>query len=240
VPNFAYDGINIAYFDEGSGVPVVFIHGALGSKNLWWNQVGPFSKQYRTIAFDVRGHGESTKPDKGYGPKDMLDDLSALLDNLKVNRAVFVGSSMGGVLAQMFSLSNPKKVIALVLVGTLARAYWLTPQEEYSTMSFDKNVEKGVKGWFIINSTRENIDFVLEQARMSTPNFILHVQEDFGDYDFRDKLKSIKQPTLILVGREDKTTPPEESEIIKNGIKDSKLHIISNSGHLVMLEQPSV
>jgi pimeloyl-ACP methyl ester carboxylesterase len=240
MPNFVYDGITLSYFEKGAGIPLVFIHGALGSKNLWKNQVNALSKQYRVIAFDVRGHGDSTKPEKGYGPKGMLGDLTALLDHLKLDHVVLIGSSMGGVLAQMFCLSNPDRVLALVLVGTLARAYWLSSQEQYSQTNFEEIVEKGVRHWFTNNSIPENFDFALQQAKLSTPNFILHVQEDFGNYDFRNQLQSITQSTLIIVGKEDRTTPPAESEIIKNGIKNSELHIISNSGHLVMLEQPEV
>ncbi|MFI5421121.1 MAG: alpha/beta fold hydrolase, partial [Nitrososphaerales archaeon] len=109
-----YHGITLSYFDKGTGIPLVFIHGALGSKDLWKNQVDALSKQYRVIAFDVRGHGDSTKPEEGYGPKSMLGDLSAFLDHLKLDHAVLIGSSMGGVLAQMFCLSNPDRVLALV------------------------------------------------------------------------------------------------------------------------------
>ena len=238
VPIFSREGINMSYVDSGFGVPIVFVHGALGSKNLWRKQVGPFSNKYRVIAIDVRGHGESSKPEVGYGPNEMLLDLDGLLDHLGINRMVLVGSSMGGVLAQLYCLSHQERVLALVLVGSLARAHWLVSQEEYSRTPFDDIIEKGVLQWFTRYSSQQDIDFALEQARKSSPNFIRNAVHDFGNFDFSSRLGAIRKPTMIIVGREDRTTPPEEADIIHKGILNSELSIVPETGHLVMLEQP--
>lgn len=111
-------GERVAYVDEGSGEAVVLLHGIAGSSQTWRALIGPLSRNYRVIAPDLLGHGNSTKPRSDYS----LGALSALvrdiLDELGIARATIVGHSLGGGIAMQFVYQHPDYVERLVLIGS--------------------------------------------------------------------------------------------------------------------------
>src|SRR2546422_8385475 len=116
MPYFFRDRLKIFYRDQGKGTPLLFIHGAFGSRHLWKEQTKFFATRFRVITFDVRGHGSSSKLRKGYELEKIVEDIVALLDYLKIRRSVVIGSSMGGVLALMIGFMHRSRVRALILV----------------------------------------------------------------------------------------------------------------------------
>jgi len=231
-------GRKIFYKVQGKGTPLVFLHGAHGSNNLWNRQFQFFSK-FKIIAIDMRGHGASFKPRTGYRLESMVEDVIALIDHLRIKNAVFVGSSMGGVIAQMIGVMHPSRVKALVLVGTLAKAAWMGEAEEVAKKAKLEGYKPGVRIWFTSKSNPKDIEIALREASKTSPFFTTRVILENPNWDIRDQISRIKAPTLIIVGSEDfDTTPLKESEEIHGLIAHSKLHIIPEAGHLVMLERP--
>ena len=125
MPTFEHDGLTLHYIDEGSAqhAPVLLVHGF--ASNIGMNWVGPgwvrslLEANYRVIAIDNRGHGQSDKPHdpKAYAPERMAADATALLDHLEIQRASWVGYSMGGRIAAFAALANSDRLNALVLGG---------------------------------------------------------------------------------------------------------------------------
>ncbi len=118
---FDSDGVRIRYTDEGAGPPVVLIHGFIANGDLNWRMPGVIrllAKDYRVITLDNRGHGKSDKPTDAadYGVK-MVHDVLRLLDHLKIERAHFVGYSMGGMITMKLATIAPKRMLSAVVGG---------------------------------------------------------------------------------------------------------------------------
>ena len=124
---FDSNGVSIRYVDAGSGEPVVLAHGNGGSVATWVDSgvLGNLSKDFRVIAFDVRGHGKSGKPrdPKMYG-HDMALDVARLLDHLRIPRAHIVGYSMGGNLTSLLLTLRPERFITATLVAGAGSFEW--------------------------------------------------------------------------------------------------------------------
>ena len=107
------------YSDEGEGAPLVFVH-ALGlNTNMWGLQVPVLTQRYRVVRYDVRGHGLTPYSGEPISIASLADDLLELMDHLELERAVVVGISMGGMIAQAFAIAHPERVFALGLVSTV-------------------------------------------------------------------------------------------------------------------------
>src|SRR5262249_12913990 len=110
------DDITLHYVDEGTGVPVIFVHGSLSDGGYWADQIGPFSKHYRAIAYSRRYNYPNTNPPRpGYSAVVDSDDLAALIHKLHLGRAVVIGHSYGALTALFLAAGHPELVRALVL-----------------------------------------------------------------------------------------------------------------------------
>src|SRR5262245_22114978 len=110
--------LDIYYEEHGAGEPLLLIMGLAADSTAWMFQVPAFAEKYRTIVFDNRGVGRSSKPAGPYTIHEMADDAAGLLDALHVQRAHVVGVSMGGMIAQELELRHPERVHGLVLACT--------------------------------------------------------------------------------------------------------------------------
>jgi len=112
------DGIHLNYELAGQGRTLVLIHGLRSSLASWGPLIPPLAEYYQVLAWDVRGHGQSDKPDEEYTVSQWAQDLSLLLHKLAITKAYVLGISMGGVIAQRFALDYPGVVEALILAST--------------------------------------------------------------------------------------------------------------------------
>ena len=119
---FRTEGIRLAYDDRGTGLPLVFLHAFPLNRSMWAPQLAVLSQQFRTIAIDLRGHGESDAPLWHFTLEQYADDVRALLDHLAIPRAVLIGLSMGGYITLAFSRKYPERLEAMVLADTRAQA----------------------------------------------------------------------------------------------------------------------
>ena len=144
---FDSDGVRIRYVDQGSGPPVVLIHGFSGNLDTGWVETGVLPKlatDYRIIALDCRGHGQSDKPHdpKSYGPQ-MGKDVVRLLDHLNIARAHIVGHSMGAGITAKLLTTNPNRFLTATLSGSAGRQGW-TPEAaaaaEVEAVEFEQGI----------------------------------------------------------------------------------------------------
>src|SRR4029450_57933 len=123
MPSFRHGSVEIAFLDQGEGTPIVLVHGFASNKEVNWVHPGWVTTLTRTgrrtIALDVRGHGESTKLYRpaGYHPDLMAQDVRALLDHLAIERADVIGYSMGARITAFLALGEPERVRSAILGG---------------------------------------------------------------------------------------------------------------------------
>ena len=115
------NGITIAYSDQGTGVPIVFLHAFPLNRTMWTAQENARASQFRIITIDLRRHGESDAPLWRYTLDQSADDVRALLDHLAIQQAVFVGLSMGGYILFAFYRKYADRVQGLILADTRGR-----------------------------------------------------------------------------------------------------------------------
>src|SRR5262249_23622919 len=124
LPNAAYsrfadvDGVRIHYQEKGAGAPLVLIHGYTSSTFAWNDGFEPLSQEFRVIAVDLKGFGFSGKPDGDYTRRAQGELVIRLLDQLKIDRAILCGNSMGGEVSMNAAVRHPGRVSALILVDS--------------------------------------------------------------------------------------------------------------------------
>lgn len=117
-----YKNINISYSDSGKGTAVVFLHGFLENSSMWDVLAPEFSKKYRIITIDMLGHGQTGCLGYIHSMEDMADAVHAVLHDLRIRKAIFVGHSMGGYVALAFAELYPDMVKGIVLLNSTSRA----------------------------------------------------------------------------------------------------------------------
>lgn len=230
---------------SGEGAPLVFVHGFTTTAEFWREQIEAFSARHQMIRINLPGHGCSPRPeDRNYTIDAFVEDVLEVYRALAIDPAVLIGLSMGGTVAQTFALSYPERVKALVLVGA-------TPHGLGSDVNVD-NVLKAIEDLGVVTASqtviersfgsaasRALIDFAKKEVAQ-TPAFVARQAiASLNASDSRAKLGDIRVPTLVIVGEEDIITPPKESQILAEGIPNSRLYNIPAAGHFPMLEQPN-
>lgn len=241
----------VSYSDEGSqGSPVIiFIHGFPFNKSMWNSQVEPLKDKYRLIMYDIRGHGNSDAGNEDFSIDLFASDLISLMDALKIDKAILCGLSMGGYIALRAFGKHHERFDALVLSDTQCIAD--TPEAKEKRMKAidsirESGVEKyageSIKNLFAAESfatKSEQIEevrgMILKTSVQSLCNTLLALSRR---RETCSVLTEIKVPVLILVGEEDKITPPDAARFMHERIKGSLLKIIGHAGHLSNLENP--
>ncbi|HUN66967.1 MAG TPA: alpha/beta fold hydrolase [Bacteroidota bacterium] len=242
-------GIEYSVRGPRTGIPVVLVHGFPFDQRMWDPQVEALCGKYYTVTYDVRGHGKSETGDGQYNVELFVDDLIALLDHLKISRAVLVGLSMGGYIALRTAERNPERVRALVLCdtrseadgneGKIRRAAQANLVRSEGLAAFLEPFLQGVfyKGTY--SSNPELVSTIRSTIERTSPRSITGTLIALaGRTDTTPALYSIRVPTLILVGKNDTLTPVSASTAMKEKIPGAKMHIIPKAGHLSNLENP--
>lgn len=243
---------SIYYIDQGprEAMPVVLIHGFPLNHTMWAPQIAALPDKHRVIAYDIRGHGESNVGGGQYTMDIFADDLIALLNHLKIEKAVLCGLSMGGYIALRALERHPERVSALVLCDTRSEADSdETKGKRFSAVESIK--EKGVPLFaegFIKSAfapeTFINHPGVVQNVRgMILKNSSLGICSSLLAMAFRtDTTASLSQitiPTLIMVGENDQLTPPLASLSMQEKIPHARMYVIPGAGHLSNLENPT-
>jgi len=243
--------LTVSYIDEGSvNAPVIiFIHGFPLNKFMWIKQIETLTDEYRVIAYDIRGHGNSDAGDDNFAIDLFVNDLIVLMDALKIKKTMLCGLSMGGYIALKAIVSHPERFSSMILSDTTCMAD--TPEGKEKRVNAIENITKnGVEKYaqesleklFATESfttKREEIAFVrqmiVETSKQSLYN-TLHALADRKETC--GQLQDIKVPVLIMVGKEDVITPLEAAKFMHEKIRDSILYIIGHAGHLSNMENP--
>ncbi len=244
------NGITIGYDDQGSGTPVVLVHGHPFNRSMWSKQVEALSPTCRVIIPDMRGYGETTVTPGKVTMEEMAGDLAALLDALAIDRVILGGLSMGGQIVFEFYRQFPTRVRALLLADTQPQAE--TEQGQIARYETAQRVlDRGMQSLadetlpklLAAQTFAKHPDVVEKVRRMIVQTHpegaaaALRGRAERRDYT--PLLQEITVPTLIVVGSEDQYTPISDAQLMHQGIASSHLVIHEGVGHMPNMEHPS-
>lgn len=239
-------GQKIQYVDVGTGPVVVLLHGLGGNSSNWVLNISALSQKFRVIAPDQIGFGRSDKPFINYRVGTYADFLDKFLDGLGVERASLVGNSMGGWIAALYTLKYPKRVERIVLVDA---AGFAPPKElDLSTLSglnpSTREQARYLTGLVFFNplfKTDAAVDATLAARISAGDGYTIQslVESIYRNEDMLDgKLSAVKQPTLIIWGRNDGLTPlAREGEMFKKEIPSAQFIVFDQCGHVPQVEK---
>lgn len=243
------NGINIYYEEKGEGPPLVFVHGLGDNGDCWRMQTKVFSAGFRTIVMDQRGHHRSGDGDTTITLDHLREDLIALLDYLKIDKAHFVGHSMGSKVVQEIVTHHQDRFLTMTLCSTCAdfgnAAEFLKPRlERIASLNMEQLGAAVAMAACLPDFPERNPKVYQEIKQVFQSNRTEPYSQCtavIGDprCDHRASLPNVKVPTLIMVGVEDKTTPVRDSQFLNLLIPGSFLVIIPQAAHMIPLENPS-
>ncbi len=241
----ASNGIALHVEDRGSGAPsLVFLHYWGGSSRTWRHVADLLSAEFRTVAVDQRGWGQSDKPDHGYDLASLAADVEGVIAALGLARTILVGHSMGGKVAQLVASRRPPGLAGLVLVAPSPPVPMNLPSEVRHGMvgayasrdSIIATVEQVLAGSRLGADDLEAVvsDSLLGSAAARAAWPLATSQEDIGAM-----VVDVAVPTLVISGEEDRVDPPAllRQELLTR-IPQASLCLLPGIGHLVPLEAP--
>jgi pimeloyl-ACP methyl ester carboxylesterase len=251
-----HDGGSLYVITRGEGPPIVFAHGVTLSSRVWAKQFDSIpAAGFRVIAFDGRGHGESTVGESGHSIDNLAEDTRSVLETLDLRDAVLVGHSMGGMALQAFAMRYPdvarERVSGIVLMSTAARA---VTSDAHLTR---QGLERVVGAFPDVGAVMRQRNLGLLVARMGFgdsphPSHVEATRQMLAacsretlrdasrsllSLDLVDGLSTIGLPTLVLVGTADVLTPPRDSRQIASLVPDASLVELPGAGHMLMYER---
>jgi pimeloyl-ACP methyl ester carboxylesterase len=262
VPHAAYshfadiDGVRVHYQEKGEGSPLVLLHGYTASTFAWKDVFEPLSEQFRVIAVDMKGFGFSGKPDGDYTRRAQGELVIHLLDQLKIDRAILCGNSMGGEISMHAAVRHPDRVSALILVDSSG-----------VTVSGGSSTAPGVAGWPVIGPALMSLaltsdSMVRSGLRLCFYDKAIVTDEQVAAYyrplktrdgqraaylarvqaavdPIEPEINKIGQPTLIIWGAEDELIPLEAGRKLNSLIAGSRLVVFDKCGHVPQAEIPA-
>lgn len=250
MPSAKVNGINIGYSVEGEGAPLVMIMGLGGARSSWRGQTGAFRQHYRVVTFDNRGVGKSDRPAGPYTIGMMADDTLGLMDHLGISKAHVLGVSMGGMIAQELAISRPERVDKLVLGCSFPRAGSganspgmdrAIEAQENSTQ--DEASQRRLIGSMIdlsFNSWSNRV-FLRPLAKAAVRFYpidgVVEQRKAVSSHDTTGRLGTVRAPTLVITGTEDRLVNPASSETIAKLIPNARLVKVPGGGHYFFMEK---
>ena len=226
-----------AWLEAGSGPALVLIHGAGGSAELWQPQLAALSDVARVVAPDLPGHG----PLRDRGAPSITayaEWLDAFLAALDAGPVVLVGHSMGGAVAQAEAIARPERLAGLVLIATGARLRVLTRLVDLLRGNPNEGRRLIQDLSFAPGAPREHVEMVDRVLREGAPLVTLGDYLACDRFDVRERLATIRAPTLVVTGAEDRLTPPKGGRFLAETIPGARAVEIPAAGHFPQLEQP--
>lgn len=249
MPDIIANGHRVAYLRSGSGPAIVFAHALGASSALWQPQLAALADRFDCVAYDARGHGGSATPPPPWRLDDLAADALALLDGLGIERCVFVGVSMGGMIGLHLALAAPERLRGLVVCDSAAsfapeaRTAWRERIETVRAQGLTPLVGTMMERWFTAGFRRDHAERVQAVAATLAATPVagyLSCCEAIRDLDVLHRLPAIRLPTLVVCGELDPSTPPEHSRAIAAAIPGARLEMLPGLNHLPHFERPDL
>jgi pimeloyl-ACP methyl ester carboxylesterase len=242
MPIIRVDGKQICYWIGDKGLlqgreVLLFIHGAGGGQFTWSYQKSFFSREFNPIIIELPGHGESG----GEGENEIgryAEHVYSFVNTLGLQGIFLVGHSMGGAIVQTLALKHPEILQGIILVGTGARLRVFPSILNGIINHFNETVPKIVQFAYSRKATKDLSERGIAEMLRCRPKVL------YGDFlacdrfDLMKEVEEIELPTLVVCGEDDELTPVRYSKFLHSKIKHSRLEILSEAGHMVMMESP--
>jgi len=245
------NGVNLYYEIYGEGEPLVFIEGLAQQLIMWKYQIEELQKYFKLVLFDLRGNGKSDKPISGYSVDIFADDTIGLIRELKLEKPNILGVSLGGFIALKVLHKAGDEINKAILVNT---AYggpnYIPPSMEVLNIMLTGGggktpFEKGFNSLSLgftekfVKEKREVIEEIVNSLLENPqPPYAYQGQAMAGaNFNMEKEVEEIKNEVLVIIGEKDKVVPKENGINLKNKLKNSKLHIIKDAGHLCFIEK---
>jgi len=240
-----------AFVEAGSGEPLVLIHGVGLNKEVWQPQIEAFAGQYRVVAYDTLGHGNSRISDTDLGLDDYFDQLLELLDTLEVSSANLCGHSMGALITLGFCLKFPYRVRRIIpIMGTYdrTREHRLRSLRAADTLAGPEAgtlLKSTLERWFSESDTGDlkragrinQVRHWLQQADTSGYSRAYRVFAENGE-TFVGQLGDIAVPALFITAREDPNSTPDMSRRMASEVQQGQVHIMPGERHMGQFLNP--
>jgi pimeloyl-ACP methyl ester carboxylesterase len=250
--------IQTFYDLRGSGPPLILLHGGFLDHRMWEPQIEVLASQHTVIAYDIRGHGQTTgSQTKNYTVALLVEDLHTLLQQLQVTRPALCGLSLGGMVAQAYSVTYPENVTRLILCDTAAS----------TALSLSDKLQTYIFGWpFVpflqIFGAHRIVDMALWTAKYTrseawlgrNATVVAYVRNCMRSFDTQEMVKiyklvlrfreqelaQITAPTLIMNGADESANVFRHTEYLRSHIANVQVVTIPNAGHVSNMENPEI
>jgi 3-oxoadipate enol-lactonase len=237
--------IHYEHIDNQRDKTFVFIN-SLGTDFRIWDEVTKGLKSHgNTLRFDKAGHGLSELPPADATIQHYAHDVVELMNYLQIQKAILVGLSIGGIIAQHVAIHYPQRVERLVLSNTAPKVgteeSWNTRINIVKTKGIEAIADAVMKAWFSENFRQNQPEKLAGCKTMlinSNPNGYVSACEALKFNDLTSKIQAINCPTLCLAGTEDGSTPPPQVKALADGIPNAQYVLIEGVGHIPCVEVP--
>ena len=241
------DGISLHVAAQGpADRPAIVFANSLGTDlRLWDEIVALLPKDLRIIRYDMRGHGQSDVPDAPYTMGQLVSDAEAVCDAFKLRDVLFVGLSVGGMVAQGLAIKRPDLVRALVLSNTAAKIgngkLWQDRITTVQSKGLEAMADEVMKRWFSPGFYASDAMRHWRDMLVATPiTGYVGICHAIAGTDFYTTTAALTLPSLVIAGSEDGASPPDLIRETAELIKGSRFELIRRAGHLPCVEQPNV
>ena len=249
------DGVRLHYQEKGRGRPLVLIHGWGFSGRYFVRNVDALAEDFRVVTLDLRGHGDSEKPDHGYRVPRLAKDLFDLLEALDLRDVSALGWSLGcPVIWSYLELFADHRLARVVFVEQAPRQYYgldwkfahascyddaslanTQAQVELNTAEFDRGQIASI---FATEPTKEERELFLSELAKAPPRARNPIMADHTRYDWRDLLPKIELPSLVLVARKDAVFPWQGPAYVGEAIPRAETVFFEESSHALFFDEP--
>lgn len=238
-------GITMHFVEAGrqDAPAVVLLHGFPDSWQVWEDVIAALADDYRVLALDQRGHGDTEKPPCCYAPSDFADDVTAFMDALAVDVATVVGHSFGSFVAQNFAIRHPERVERLVLIGSGVAFDNAVGQEfrDFLPDVPDSPDPAMVREFQRSTFHRVPDDAAFERIMAQSMKVPGHVWRSLGAALAEDRtarLAALRMPTLLIAGDRDALFPLDEQQRLFRALPNAELTVYPDTGHFIQVERP--
>ena len=230
--------------DEGSGFPLVLVHGFLGSAEMWKPQINFFKNYFRVIAPDLPGFGKSKEVKSHNSIQSIANLLLNFLEEKKIDKFYLLGHSMGGMIVQEMAKKGGKKILNLICYSTGSKGVMPgrfetvdKSRENFKKKGLENTAKDIAKTWFTKGENAKYFNTCIEAGKQTSLEAIDNALVAFKNWDGTSTLKNIINKTLIVWGDQDKSYRIDQIQSLKKNILNSSLTIFKGCAHNIHLEK---
>ncbi len=242
------DRVSLPYVEQGdpSGVPVILLHAIADSWRSFELVLSNLPASVHAFALTQRGHGDASRPARGYHPRDFAEDLAAFMDALYLRAAVVVGASSGGFIARRFAIDHPGRTLGLVFLGSPANLRDKPGVQEMwdSTISkledpIDPDLVREFAEGTLVQPVPQAVLETIVRENLKAPALVWRdTFKGLLEDDSLRELHKIEAPTLVVWGDRDVILPRSDQESLAAAIAGSRLLVYEGAGHAFYWEKP--